>query len=307
MTATVPYASAAAFVAAINARLKAATQRTGTDHASLRRQFAYSRALARVFISDPHGWVLKGGVALLARVTTARHSLDIDLLRTQNDPDAAVEALHAALSTDIGDYFRFDISRPVAVATENNPAVDGRRVTIRSYCGVPEFAAFTVDLVVAGNMTQRPEPHRPVPLIDIDGLANPPYQLYPIADHIADKVAATLTTYGPSARPSSRVRDLVDLVVIARTQPLDAAELLYAIDAELHDRGLDDIDSFVVPSTWRQMYPRAASRTPNIAPYDNFDKALELATSLLNPILSNEIPNGTWHPTRLRWSVSSSR
>jgi hypothetical protein len=45
------------------------------------------------------------------------------------------------------------------------------------------------------------------------------------------------------------------------------------------------------------MYPRIASKTPKIQPYDNFDKALDLAVALLNPILSNRIRAGTWNPT----------
>ncbi len=43
-----------------------------------------------------------------------------------------------------------------------------------------------------------------------------PYRLYPVANQIADKVCATLADY--HGRPSSREKDLVDLVVIAVTQ-----------------------------------------------------------------------------------------
>jgi hypothetical protein len=47
----------------------------------LQRQFAYDRALARLFSSDhADRWVLKGAGALLARLATARHSKDIDVL-----------------------------------------------------------------------------------------------------------------------------------------------------------------------------------------------------------------------------------
>ena len=47
--------------------------------AELQRQFAYDRALARLFSSpDADRWVLKGAGALLARLATARHSKDVD-------------------------------------------------------------------------------------------------------------------------------------------------------------------------------------------------------------------------------------
>jgi hypothetical protein len=46
----------------------------------LQRQFAYDRALARLFTApDADSWILKGAGALLARLEQARHSKDIDV------------------------------------------------------------------------------------------------------------------------------------------------------------------------------------------------------------------------------------
>ena len=52
-------------------------------------------------------------------------------------------------------------------------------------------------------------------------------------DHIADKLCATQALYGPMRRPSSRTRDLVDLVTFARTQDVDGADLTAAIEGEV--------------------------------------------------------------------------
>ncbi|MCO8273580.1 nucleotidyl transferase AbiEii/AbiGii toxin family protein [Actinoplanes sp. TRM 88003] len=70
--------------------------------AELQRQFAYDRALARLFSShDADRWVLKGAGALLARLATARHSKDVDVFfnATEADVDDAVDALRTALRT----------------------------------------------------------------------------------------------------------------------------------------------------------------------------------------------------------------
>jgi hypothetical protein len=76
----------------------------------LQRQFAYDRLLARVFSTEPEAWVLKGATALLARLHgSARHTLDIDLYRPGAGLDRAEDALRAAASTDLGDYFRFTL------------------------------------------------------------------------------------------------------------------------------------------------------------------------------------------------------
>jgi NADPH2:quinone reductase len=75
-----PYASPDALRAAVTTRAKAAARAdprfTVTE---LLRQFAYARLLARVFIHEPEGWVLKGGIGLLARLPRTRHSMDVDL------------------------------------------------------------------------------------------------------------------------------------------------------------------------------------------------------------------------------------
>ena len=66
-----------------------------------------------------------------------------------------------------------------------------------------------------------------------------PYRLYPVADQVADKVCATIADY--SGRPSSREKDLVDLVVIAVTQTVDAVSLRQAIATECAQRRLQFI------------------------------------------------------------------
>jgi hypothetical protein len=65
-------------------------------------------------------------------------------------------------------------------------------------------------------------------------------------DHIADKVCATIERHGPLLLPSSRVRDLVDLAVIARTSE-SADALREAITAESLHRELDPITRWACP------------------------------------------------------------
>lgn len=45
----------------------------------LRRQVAFDRLLARLFLEEPPPWVLKGGYALELRFKAARSTVDIDL------------------------------------------------------------------------------------------------------------------------------------------------------------------------------------------------------------------------------------
>jgi len=70
-----------------------------SDIAPARRDAEFNRAivLARIFGASPHGWVLKGGNALLWRDTKARATRDIDLFSTQSTIQDAHKALQDIL------------------------------------------------------------------------------------------------------------------------------------------------------------------------------------------------------------------
>src|SRR5450759_2124630 len=104
--------------------------------------------------------------------------------------------------------------------------VDDARTTkdVDPYCGAVKRHTVGVDLVTGSLMTTTPDVQTPAPALNLRGLIPPTLRLYlyPVVDHIADKLCATQSTYGAAGdRPSSRVRDLVDLVVFARSQDVD--------------------------------------------------------------------------------------
>ena len=58
----------------------------------------------------------------------------------------------------------------------------------------------------------------------IPDATQPPYQVYPLVDHVADKLAAMYELHGPSLRPSTRFKDLVDLVAIVTQASITATD-----------------------------------------------------------------------------------
>ncbi|WP_419554641.1 nucleotidyl transferase AbiEii/AbiGii toxin family protein [Candidatus Poriferisodalis sp.] len=151
---SVPYRTPDAFDQALKARFARATSSDAVDISEIRRQFAYSRFLYRVFASEDSGWVLKGGTGLLARIPSrARHSLDIDLMR-RDDMSESIKLLqdlgHQHADTD---FFTFDVQlqREPALGTPN------AALTATAYLGEREFERFKIDLVVESNMTAEPE------------------------------------------------------------------------------------------------------------------------------------------------------
>ena len=135
------------------------------------------------------------------------------------------------------------------------PAVDGYRISVDAYCGAQKKDSFGVDLVTGSMMTTEPE-IRVDTAIDLRGITATPLRLYPVVDHIADKLCATQATYGDAgAQRSSRVRDLVDLVVLGRTQDVVGDDLITAIRAEWAHRSLPGQPVFAPPPSGRASTP----------------------------------------------------
>lgn len=264
----------------------------------LQRRFLYDRFLDRVFTYAPEVWVLKGGIALLARVHDARHSSDVDLNRTTGQLDAAVRELVAAAVTDLDDHVRFTAELVVPLRLSSSSA----KVRVTPYIGVRSLEPFKVDVVVGTVLTTDPDLHTPRPVVSMPGITSPVRRLYPVVDHIADKVCATMQSYG-AGRPSSRSRDLVDLVVFACTHDVDSAELHRAIEAERRHRALPPIAGWSCPPQWAGAYTTAAAGVPHCDRHRTFAAANTLVSTFLNPVLAGQLGAARWSHHELQWEV----
>jgi hypothetical protein len=303
MTAAFPYGSPAALRAALTDRLKKLAASSPFTMTDLQRQFAYDRLLARVFSApDAERWVLKGAAALLARLDVARHSKDIDLSwQSTVDLDEAEQAFRAAAGRDVGDFFVFELGAAAPLVGDK-----GRRFAVVAGLGGRPFAAFSADLVAGQSMTAAPEAVPPLVAVEIPGLLRVDYRAYPLVDHIADKVSACLETHlrvGGTVTVSSRYKDMVDLVLIARTQRPVAAELRRALLSETGRRGIGLPAEFVVPGPlWPAGYEAKAAEVPGLGELGRFPAALALVKRMLDPVLAGTAV-GRWDPERVAWAV----
>jgi predicted nucleotidyltransferase component of viral defense system len=303
MTDVQRYATPVALRAAITARLRvAATNDKNRSLPDLLRQFAYDRLLYRVFTSeDADRWVLKGATALLARLHgKARHSIDVDLYNRQGGLDDAEAALTAAAERDVGDHFRFSLAPGRRIA-EADVAL---RVNVTAFLGAAEFARFNVDLVANTGMTGAPDEAEPLILVDVPGVPQTTYRIYPLADHIADKVLAMVERHARqdgTAIASTRYRDLVDLVVIARREAVEADAVMVALRAQAKRRHLDLPDELEPPDNpgWRAGYVRIARDVPGLKEKD-LGVAMQTAKRLVDPVLQSTA-RGRWSPDHQAW------
>jgi hypothetical protein len=111
-------------------------------------------------------------------------------------------------------------------------------------------------------MTGTPDVVAPLTPLTIDGLVRPHYRVFPIPDHLADKLCATIGIYVRDGQPanSSRVKDLVDIAIIASTQTISADRLRTAIVINAAIRKVELPERFVVPDHgWARRYPKVAA------------------------------------------------
>ena len=118
-----------------------------------------------------------------------------------------------------------------------------------------------------------------------------------------DKFAAIVGAHvrAETVTGSSRIKDLVDIALIATTQQISGPALRAAVLAGTAHRNLSLPDVFAVPDEagWRRGYPQSAADAPGPTP--TFDEALSLACTLLNPVLQGPV-RGNWDPAVASWT-----
>jgi hypothetical protein len=237
------------------------------------RQARFDRFLSRVFAEgDQSEWLLKGGMSMLARVPRSRATKDVDLAALRaSDLAEAGRALTALVDADLGDHITFRLVRSTPTGLgENQPGVATRRYFFACIDTDHDNQIDTVvvDVVVGPPPVGSPEVIEPANRLHLRRpLVTFPYRLYPVADQIADKVCATMDTQYPGSKRSSRVKDLVDLVVIARTQTVDLDELRVSIASKRELSSIAPFEHFDVPAEWTRPVhtpqPRRAFRRPS--------------------------------------------
>lgn len=172
-------------------------------------------------------------------------------------------------------------------------------MTFDIYIGVKRKDRFHVDLVVDVVLTDDVEVVPPANALDLPKLHGSLYRLYPVVDQIADKVCATLAHY--NGRASTREKDLVDLVLLALTQDVDAHKLRRALEAEARVRSLVLPTVFQVPDSWGARYARLAAKSSALSRCRTIDAAMGLMRSFLGPVFAGQMASAQWDHTRRRW------
>lgn len=188
------YKTATAFRQALEQRLKTAAGKRGIPLNTLRLNVTIERLLARLFSSSNPPWLLKGGYAMELRYRPhARTTTDIDLsVPSPGRIEQVREALQAAASRDLGDFFTF---RKAAGSSELQGAPEGgARFPVEALVAGRRFAQFHVDVGIGDALSGVPEVLRGDDLLD-----------FARAQQFAEKLHAL--TFPWKDRPNTRTKD----------------------------------------------------------------------------------------------------
>lgn len=270
------------------------------------RQARYDRFLSRVFANGEESeWLLKGGLSMLARVPRTRTTKDVDLAAPHAaDLHGAEQALSALVAVDLGDHLTFRLIRSISTGLGDNQIGTETRRLIYGCFDVDndsQVDTVTVDVVVGPEPTGTPEIVEPANrLLLARPLIAHSYRLFPVTDQIADKVCATMSTNYAGNKRSSRVKDLVDLVVLAQYQTIILGELRAAITTKLAISGMEPFHHFDIPADWKRTYPATAKGVPLAQTY-TAETAASLVARFIDPALTNDPEPAEWDPHELQW------
>lgn len=287
------YASPVAFRNALEARLKA-QQTDAVGLSRLRKRIVFERLLARIHAVAPDRWVLKGGFALELRLgLQARTTKDVDVDWTLDEP-AVTDLLLDAADHDPDDHFVFTIER-----LSTDLAGGGQRWTVLAELAGREFERVAIDIGHDRPPVIAPDSIATSQLLEFAGVAPISVPALAIEQHLAEKLHAYTRRYAGDA-PSSRVKDLVDIVVITQTTPIDGDLLIEAVDSIFARRGTHDVPHHLQPppSDWKRPWQALVTHLP--APNDVADGYQE-ADAFWSPVLARQVAESRWDPDDSRW------
>lgn len=290
------YRDAAAFRQALEQRLNARAAGDGARIARDRKRVAYDRLLARLNAAAPDRWLLKGGFALDLRLhERARATRDVDV-EWQAAEEELLDVLIDATSIDVGDYFAIQAER-TTIPPDRLGGSHRFRVTA-TLAGRP-FETFLLDVALRSD-----------PIHEYDTLATPDLLAFaeiepeynraiPLERHIAEKLHAYTRQYA-DAQPSSRVKDLIDIVLMSELAPFEFDRLREVMVRLFDTRATHELPASV-PAPPREWAPPYRTLAEEVGLVPDPASGHNLVAAFLDPVLAARPGLALWDPVALGW------
>lgn len=291
------YGTAAAFRQALEQRLRTLTAGEGARLVRERKRIAFDRLLSRLHDAAPDRWLLKGGFALDLRLSDrARATRDVDI-EWQATEDELYETLIEAAALTREDFFTFAIER-AGIPPERLGGAHRFRVTADLAGRL--FETFLLDVGIPSvpvdehdTLTSDLLSFAEVEAIEIPAV--------PLERHLGEKLHAYTRRYRDD-QPSSRAKDLIDIVLIRELKPFELQPLRTDIVRVFAARDTQAPGSLPLPPReWAQPY-RALANEVGVDP--DLEAGHRLAAEFLDPVLAGKTSLARWDTHSLEWSRS---
>lgn len=220
--------SANDFRKSLEMRLQQKARSSGTDLSRLQRSMAFERLLARLFSQEDSPFFLKGGYAMELRVAQPRATRDIDLTCLSRVTSTEtylsqmiVSELRRLAAVPMEDYFGYQIGE--AKQDLENAPYGGARYPVRAIVAGRLFSQFQLD-VGADVIIGPPEKLSGKGGLEFCGIPAPVFKAIAVEQQFAEKIHA-YTLPRPGGR-NTRVKDLIDLVLLVHAKVLNPERLL---------------------------------------------------------------------------------
>lgn len=257
------FSSSADFRKSLESRLKNLSLARNVDLQRLRRKVAFDRLLARIFSAEEPQFFLKGGYAMELRLSTARATKDIDLTtlkRVSLEQNSSVN--HLILSDlrllsrkNMNDFFVYQIGE--AQIDLDNAPYGGARFPVSSFVDGKVFVKFQLD-VGADAIVDRIESCPGTDWLGFCGIPSPNFAMISAEQQFAEKLHAY--TLPRQDRINTRVKDLIDMVLLIQMRPLNLNNLKQVVERVFRIRETHTLPQNIEapPSQWQGPYKELA-------------------------------------------------
>lgn len=257
------YASAVAFRQALEERLLTISKEQNVPLERLRKRIAFDRLLARLFdkkMPTVPQWLLKGGYALEIRYTNiARATKDIDMAIPDlagPSPETVRDLLQHSAERDGDDWFSFLIGAYSQAL--HQPVYGGWRYPVEARLANRIFTKFNIDVAIGDAVVSEAEWRKGTEMLSFAGIPPAEVALFPRDQQFAEK--AHTFTFPRSEKEMSRVKDLVDMVLLIENGMPRSSRVVKAIKATFERRKTHLIPDSLVPppASWEPIYRKMA-------------------------------------------------
>jgi hypothetical protein len=252
------YSTAFAFRRALEDRLNAASKAEGADLQRMRRQVAFDRLLVRLFAEGSPPWRLKGGYALELKLSVARTTRDLDLGLSSGMPpgEQLLESLQTAAARNAGDFFVYAIGEPV-MDLDGAP-YGGSRHPVECSLDGRLFARFHLDIGMGDIQREPYEWTEPRDWLGFAGIPGGQFPSISREEHFAQKLHAY--TLHRRDRSNTRVKDLIDLILLIDSDAMDQGRLKQDIVDTFQRRETHPVPRALKPPPefWRPVFAKLA-------------------------------------------------